>query len=94
DNDLVVQEALLAHESRGPGTVWVGMGANHDIELIIDRISRVRREVGPEGIMFFAYTHFNSSEFNELATRPFVAPAEVPPVEEPTTVIASQTMLR
>ncbi|MBN1477698.1 family 10 glycosylhydrolase, partial [Candidatus Sumerlaeota bacterium] len=38
DNDLVVQEALLAHESRGPGTVWVGMGANHDIELIIDRI--------------------------------------------------------
>ena len=80
DNILVVQEGLLAQENRGLGTVWVGMGANHDMELIIDRIEKVRRTVVPEGLLFFSYASLNGSELNELKNRPFVAPAEVPPV--------------
>ncbi len=80
DNDLVVQEGLLAQENRGKGTVWVGMGARGDIELIIDRIAKVRRTVAPEGIMFFAWGGFNDAELDELRSRPFAASAKVPPV--------------
>ncbi|MBN1476233.1 family 10 glycosylhydrolase [Candidatus Sumerlaeota bacterium] len=80
DNALVVQEALLAQENRGPGTVWVGMGARHDIDLIQDRIARVRDVVEPEGIMFFAYGGFDEAESGILRHGPFAAPARVPPV--------------
>ena len=80
DIDLVVQECLLGQENRGNGTIWVGMGAGHDINLIIDRISSVRSIVKPEGIMFFPWGGLDESELNELKTRPFVSPAKVPPV--------------
>ena len=80
DNELVVQEGLLAQENRASGSVWLGLGANHDIELIIDRIAQVRQTVHPEGLMFFAWSSRNSTEMNELRQRPFVAPALVPPV--------------
>ena len=81
DNDLVVQEGLLAQENRGKGTVWVGMGARGDIEHIIDRIDKVRRIVAPEGIMFFAWGGFDDAELDELRSRPFAASAQVPLVD-------------
>jgi uncharacterized lipoprotein YddW (UPF0748 family) len=80
DNDLVVQEALLAQENRRSGTVWVGMSARGDINHIIDRIGKVRRHVSPEGILFFAWGGFDSDELQMLRTQSFAAPAEVPPV--------------
>lgn len=82
DNDLVVQESLLAQENRGQGTIWVGMGAGHDIDLILDRIERVRRTVNPEGIMFFSYRGFDEADMAALRSGPFVDPAEVPEVRE------------
>jgi uncharacterized lipoprotein YddW (UPF0748 family) len=81
DNDLVVQEALLAQENRGQATLWVGMGASHPIDSIVDRIERVRRVVNPEGVMFFAWGGFDSGELTRLRADPFVAPATVPPLE-------------
>jgi uncharacterized lipoprotein YddW (UPF0748 family) len=80
DNALVAQEGLLAQENRGPGTVWVGMGASHDIDLIQDRIARVRRVVAPEGIMFFRYGQIDEAEGEILRNGPFAAPAQVPVV--------------
>lgn len=82
DNPLVVQEALLAQENRGQGTIWVGMGANHSIDDIIDRIDMVRDIVNPEGILFFPWGGFDSAELDRLRTDPFVAPATVPPVAD------------
>ncbi|MDP2883700.1 MAG: family 10 glycosylhydrolase [Ignavibacteria bacterium] len=80
DNDLVVQEGLLAQENRGAGSVWVGMSARGNIDLIIDRIAKVRRTVAPEGILFFAWGGFDRDELAKLRTQPFAASAKVPPV--------------
>jgi uncharacterized lipoprotein YddW (UPF0748 family) len=78
DNDLVVQEALLAQENRGAGSVWIGMSARGEIDHIIDRIAKVRRHAGPEGILFFAWGGFDADELKKLRAMPFAAPAEVP----------------
>tara|TARA_Y100000310_G_scaffold298116_1_gene331739 strand:- start:9789 stop:11561 length:1773 start_codon:yes stop_codon:yes gene_type:complete len=80
DNDLVVQEGLLAQENRGKGTVWVGMGTRGDIEHIINRIAKVREVVAPEGIMFFPWGSFDEAELSALRSGPFVAPAKTPPL--------------
>jgi hypothetical protein len=81
DNALVVQEGLLAQENRGAGSVWVGMSARGNIDLIIDRIAKVRRTVAPEGILFFAWGGFNLDGLHKLRAQPFAARAEVPPVK-------------
>jgi hypothetical protein len=80
DNDLVVQESLLAMEGRGEGTIWTGMSAGHDIGLTIDRIDRVRREAQPEGLIFFPWGGFDAPERQQLRGDPFVDPAAVPTV--------------
>ena len=81
DNDLVVQESLLAMEGRGPGTIWTGMSASHDIGLTIDRMDRVRREARPEGLIFFPWGGFDAAERRQLREDPFVDAARVPIVD-------------
>ena len=80
DNDLVVQESLLAMEGRGTGTIWTGMSASHEIGLTIDRIDRVRREARPEGLVFFPWGRFDAEERLQLRQGPFADPAQVPAV--------------
>jgi uncharacterized lipoprotein YddW (UPF0748 family) len=81
DNDLVVQEILLGTENAGAESIWAGMSANHDLALTIDRIDRVRREAGPEGLIFFPWGGFDADERQMLREDPFVDPAAVPTLE-------------
>ncbi len=86
DNDIVANRIRMAVENQGPATVWAGLAANWRgnrtggaFESILDRVELVRRQ-NPEGIMFFAYKHFDDEELQRLKDEAFAIPAVVPPV--------------
>jgi len=86
DNPLVQKRIRMAVENQGKGTIWAGMSANWRrgresgvIESMQERVEMVRREK-PEGVMFFAYTHFDDDEIKALREGPFDLPAVVPSV--------------
>ena len=88
DNPLVAKRIRMAVENQGESTVWAGLSgnwggrrSNGTFESVLERVDMVRREK-PEGIMFFAYKHFDDTEIKALKDGPFSTPSAVPETQK------------
>jgi uncharacterized lipoprotein YddW (UPF0748 family) len=88
DNSYIEKIIRMATENTGQGTIWAGLSGNWRgdrengiFDSVMDRVEMVRR-YKPEGVMFFAYKHFDDNEIEGLKKSAFDVPATVPALKK------------